>query len=96
MAADNDRSRREPRPNIVPSVLFVKEAERQAESALDYYASLLKILTLGWCHYPDGQEPNIKGVMFAEANLDGTWIAAMDGGDSHKFAFNEGISFAIE
>ncbi len=87
----------EPRPNIVPSVLFVKEVSGKAESALDYYASLFKNSHLGMVsHYPDGQEPNIKGVMFAEANLDGTWIAAMDGGDSHKFAFNEGISFAIE
>jgi predicted 3-demethylubiquinone-9 3-methyltransferase (glyoxalase superfamily) len=88
----------EPRPSIVPSMLFVKGVSGKAEEALNFYATTFKNSKLGTlAHYPAGMEPEKEtSIMFGEAQLDGTWIVAMDSAQDHKFEFNEGISFCIE
>lgn len=85
-------------PKIIPCMLFVGDVCGKAEEALHYYASLFKKSKMGAvAHYPAGMEPDKEGTaMFAEAELDGSWIVAMDSAHDHKFAFNEGISFCIE
>lgn len=35
-------------------------------------------------------------VMYAECTLEGTRFVAMDGGEEHEFAFNEGISLIVD
>ena len=46
--------------------------------------------------YGAGQEPDKEGtVMFADFQLLGAWLAAMDSAWEHKFAFNEAISLLI-
>jgi predicted 3-demethylubiquinone-9 3-methyltransferase (glyoxalase superfamily) len=88
----------EPRPSIVPSMLFVKEVCGKAEEALNFYASVFKNSKLGTvAHYPAGMEPDKEGtVMYGEGNLDGIWIAAMDSAQNHEFGFNEAISFSVD
>ena len=89
----------EPRPAIVPSLLFTKEMSGKAHEALQFYVDTFKNgARMGTvAHYPAGSPPGLEGgVMFAEAQLAGQWFAAMDGGGAHEFSFNEGISFAIE
>jgi predicted 3-demethylubiquinone-9 3-methyltransferase (glyoxalase superfamily) len=88
----------EPRPNVVPALLFVNKVCGKAEEALKYYTSLFKNSQMGLiAHYPAGSEPDTENnVMFGEARLDDAWIAAMDSAHEHKFAFSEGISFAID
>ncbi len=92
----------EPRPTIIPSLLFVGSVHGKAEEALTHYVSVFndaghesKLGTIA--RYPAGMEPHTEGtLMFGEAMLAGEWLTAMDGGNEHAFAFNEGISLAIE
>ena len=88
----------EPRPKIIPSLLFVRDVYGKAEEALNYYVSLFKDSKMGMvAKYPPGSEPNKESAaMFAEASLSGEWIAAMDSALDHKFSFNEAVSLSIE
>lgn len=89
----------DPRPSIVPSMLFVGENAGKAEGALNYYASIFQHSKIGTvAHYPAGMAPEKEGTaMFAEAMLEGQWFAAMDSANpGHAFAFNEAISFSVE
>ena len=87
----------EPRPVIVPSLMFVGEVAGRAEEAINFYVSLLR--TRNWepsNTMAQGQEPDKEGtVMFADFMLAGQWFAAMDSAYPHEFAFNEAISFIV-
>ncbi len=87
----------EERPQIVPSLLFVKESYGKAEEAINFYLSIFKQSNIGnLIKYQAGQEPNKEGtVMFADFKLLDTWLVAMDGAGEHDFAFNEAISFIV-
>lgn len=87
----------EPRPPIIPSLLFVDDKCGKAEEAINYYLSIFKNSKLGGLHrYPAGMEPDKEGtVMFADFMLENTWFAAMDSAREHKFDFNEAISFLV-
>ena len=87
----------EARPSIVPTLLFVGNSYGKAEEAINFYLSVFKETKLGTLiKYPAGQEPNKEGtVMFADFKLFDMWIAAMDGGGNHNFAFNEALSFIV-
>lgn len=88
----------EPRPSIIPSMLFVGDVVGKAEEALKHYVSIFKESKMGMvAHYPAGMDPDKEGTaMFAEAMLAGQWFVAMDSAHKHEFAFNEGVSFSIE
>lgn len=88
----------EERPFIVPTILFVGEANGKAEEAVDYYLSVFKDSTLGTrIKYPAGALPNKEGtIMFSDFALLGNWFVAMDGAGEHAFQFNEAVSFVIE
>lgn len=87
----------EPRPEIIPTLLFVGDAYGKAESARNFYLSVFKDSQPGaLLHYGPNQEPNKEGtVMFSDFKLADLWMAAMDGGGDHNFAFNEAISFIV-
>jgi predicted 3-demethylubiquinone-9 3-methyltransferase (glyoxalase superfamily) len=87
----------EDRPEIIPSLLFVRDSYGKAEEAVNYYLSVFKDSKLGnMMHYGPGQEPNKEGtVMFSDFMLEKVWLAAMDGGGKHAFKFNEAISFMV-
>lgn len=87
----------EPRPFIIPSLLFVGDVCGSAEDALNFYASVFKDSKVGTiARYPAGMEPNREGtVMFGEASLADQWITAMDSALGHAFTFNEGISLMV-
>lgn len=87
----------EPRPMIVPSLLFVGDVCGRAEEAITFYTSVFKNSKPGnMMRYPKGMEPDKEGsLMFGDFALGGQWFAAMDSAHPHKFAFNEGISLLI-
>ncbi len=87
----------EPRPVIVPSLLFTGDVCGRAEEALDYYTTLFEDSHRGLTvHYPEGDGPDAEGsLMFGDGLLGGMWMAAMDSGYEHGFAFNESVSFII-
>jgi predicted 3-demethylubiquinone-9 3-methyltransferase (glyoxalase superfamily) len=87
----------DPRPPIVPALLFVNDSCGQAEAAVDFYLSVFPESRLGGRHfYPAGMPPNREGtVMFSDFQPGNYWLAAMDGGGEHAFGFNEGVSFMV-
>lgn len=87
----------EPRPAIVPSLLFVGGKCGKAEEAINHYLSVFKNPKMGGIfRYEKGQEPDREGtVMYADFMLEDTWFAAMDSAHEHKFDFNEAISFLV-
>lgn len=88
----------EPRPNIIPSLLFVGDVCGRAEEALGFYASVFKDSKIGTvAKYPAGMEPDKEGtLMFGEAQLAGQWFAAMDSAHEHQFSFTEGVSLLVD
>lgn len=87
----------DPRPPIVPSLLFVGDVAGKAEEAINFYLSVFKNSKQGLiAHYPKGMEPDKEGtLMFADFMLENQWFAAMDSAHEHQFNFNEAISFMV-
>jgi predicted 3-demethylubiquinone-9 3-methyltransferase (glyoxalase superfamily) len=87
----------DPRPPIIPSLLFVGDVCGQAEEATDFYLSVFKNSKRGAVvRYPKGMEPDQEGtLMFADFMLENQWFAAMDSAHEHKFNFNEAISLMV-
>ena len=87
----------EPRPTIVPSLMFTGDVVGKAEEAAAYYRSVFDDSREGQLvKYPDGSKPDKPGsVMFSDFRLGPTWFAAMDSAHPHGFAFNEAISFIV-
>jgi predicted 3-demethylubiquinone-9 3-methyltransferase (glyoxalase superfamily) len=86
----------EPRPPIVPSLLFCRDVAGKAEEAGKFYQSVFADSRGGQLvHYPEGAGPDAGTVMFSDFRLGPTWFAAMDSAGPHEFAFNEAISFIV-
>lgn len=85
----------DPRPPLIPSLLFVGDKVGRAEEAINFYLSVFKNSKLGVAHhYGPNQAPDKEGtVMFADFMLENYWFVAMDSAHEHNFAFNEAISF---
>lgn len=88
----------EPRPFIIPSLLFTNEVCGKAEEAGDFYVSVFKDAKRGMiARYPAGMEPDKEGtVMFSDFQLLGQWFAAMDSAQQHAFTFGEALSLMVE
>lgn len=87
----------EPRPTIMPSLLFTQGACGKAEEATDYYLSIFKDAKRGQiARYPAGMPKDKEGtVMFTDFMLSNQWFVAMDSAEAHQFTFNEGISLIV-
>lgn len=87
----------EPRPFIMPSIMFTGDLTGKAEEAIDFYVSVFKNSKRGLtAPYPPGASPEPAAkIMFAEFMLEGQWFTAMDSGHMHKFGFNEAVSLLI-
>ena len=87
----------DPRPPIVPSLLFTGEVCGKADEAGAFYRSVFDGSTAGQLvRYPDGASPDAPGsVMFSDFRLGDTWFAAMDSAHPRGFGFNEAISFVV-
>ncbi len=87
----------EPRPFIIPSLMFTGENTGKADEAIDFYVSIFKDSKRGLtAPYPEGVSPEPAAkIMFAEFMLEGQWFTAMDSGHMHKFGFNEAVSLLV-
>lgn len=87
----------EPKPSIIPSLMFVKSNYGKAEEAINFYLSVFQNSELGSIsRYGKNQEPDKEGnVMFADFMLDNKWFATMESAHDHKFNFDEAISFLV-
>lgn len=94
----------EPRPNIIPSMLFVGDVCGKALEATDFYIETFKNAPKASTEnkrgtlalYPAGSEPDKEGsVMFTDFQIAGEWYVAMDSAHNHQFQFNEAISLIV-
>lgn len=87
----------EPRPSIMPALLFTQNACGKAEEAVDFYLSVFKQAKRGnLARYGAGMEPDKEGtIMFSDFTLNDQWFIAMDSAHAHKFTFNEAVSFIV-
>jgi predicted 3-demethylubiquinone-9 3-methyltransferase (glyoxalase superfamily) len=87
----------DPRPPIVPSMLFVGKNCGKAEEAMNFYLSVFRHAKQGnLIRYSAGQEPDKEGtILFADLMLEHYWFAAMNSAREHKFTFHEAISFMV-
>lgn len=88
----------DPRPMIVPSIMYTGVNAGRAEEAIGLYTSLFPKSGRGQtARYPAGMEPEKEGtLMFADFRLCGQWFAAMDSAQDHEFTFTEGVSLLVE
>lgn len=88
----------EPRPFVIPNLLFGGSAQNRAGEAMEYYVSLFEGARAGnvW-RYPDAVGPAPAGsIMFGELNLFGQWFALMDSAVEQDFTFNPGVSLMLQ
>lgn len=87
----------EPRPTIVPFLMFVGNNCGKAEEAREFYLSTFQNTKSGdLVRYGPGQEPDQEGtVLFTDFMLEHSWFAAMDSAHEHRFNFNEAISLLV-
>jgi predicted 3-demethylubiquinone-9 3-methyltransferase (glyoxalase superfamily) len=87
----------EPRPFIIPSLMFVGDVAGKAEEAAKYYRYVFDNSKEGnISRYPEGMEPDKAGtIMFSDFLLENQWFVAMDSAQSHDFAFNEAVSLLV-
>lgn len=86
------------RPKVMPSLLFTQDKSGKAKEARDFYLSVFKDSKEGTTAIfeEDTQFGQKKGdVMFSDFKLENVWLAAMDGGNTHEFTFNDGVSLLI-
>lgn len=87
----------EPRPFIIPSLLFSGKQTNRAEEAIKFYLSVFKDAEQGTlARYPEDSGPAKAGsLMFADFTLAGQWFAAMDSGIEMDAPFNEAVSLSV-
>lgn len=87
----------EPRPFIIPSLLFTGGNTNRAEEAIHFYVSLFEDAKVGeLAYYPEDTGPAKKGsLMFGDFMLANQWFAAMDSGVPQDFNFNEAVSLSV-
>ncbi|HEV7453880.1 MAG TPA: VOC family protein [Candidatus Saccharimonadales bacterium] len=87
----------EPRPFIMPSLMFAGDNTNHAEEAITFYTSVFKDAKQGTlARYTEDTGPAKAGsLMFADFMLAGEWFAAMDSGVEMDVTFNEAVSFAV-
>lgn len=87
----------DPRPSIMPSLMFVGKNAGRAEEAMNFYLSVFKDSRKGQVQrYGSNQSPDKEGtVMFADFMIENRWLAAMDSARDHGFAFNEAVSLIV-
>ena len=87
----------EPRPFVIPSLMFADKNTNRAEEAVSFYTSLFKDTKKGmFARYSEDTGPaKVGSLMFADFMLGGQWFAAMDSGVEQSVMFNEAVSLAI-
>ena len=84
----------EPRPFIIPSIMFGHTALGRAEEAMEDYASVFGGRVGSVVPYPPEAGPMAGQVMFGEFQVLDQWFATMDAADQ-DFTFTCGVSLMV-
>lgn len=87
----------EPRPMIIPALLFGNIAQNRAREAAEYYAATFEDSRLATVIRYDIQSgPATPGsVMFSDFRLRDQWFVAMDSSRDQPSTFTEAVSFVV-
>jgi len=87
----------EPRPFLMPSLMFGGAAQNRAREAVEAYTSLFERSRVGtMVEYPEQTGPAAAGsVMFCDFQLEGQWFTAMDSAVPQDFSFTCGVSLEV-
>ncbi len=87
----------DPRPFVIPSLMFSGPAQNRAREAVELYTSLFDEAGIGTvAEYPEKTGPAEAGnIMFSDFRLAGQWFAAMDSGVEQDFSFTPGVSLEV-
>ena len=85
------------RPTIVPSLMFTKARDGQAEEAMKFYTSVFKDseISRNLNKYPPEMGDRTGKISYADFRLFDGWFAVMDGGPMHEFSFTPAISLMV-
>ncbi len=84
----------EPRPFIIPSIMFGHTVEGRSREAIDFYTSVFGGHVGTVVPYPDEAGPSAGQVMFADFQLLDQWFTTMDAADQ-DFTFSCGVSLMV-
>ena len=83
----------DPRPFLMPSLLFGGPAQNRAAEAVAHYKEVFGAREGMFVTYPEPTGPAAAGaVMFSDIALDDDWVTAMDSGVEQDFSFTPGVS----
>ncbi|MCR2783114.1 MULTISPECIES: VOC family protein [unclassified Microbacterium] len=87
----------DPRPFLMPSLLFGGAAQNQAREAIELYTALFDRSRVGTIvEYPQQTGPAAVGaVMFSDFQLEGQWFTAMDSAVPQDESFTCGVSLEV-
>lgn len=88
----------EPRPFIVPSLMFSGAAQNRASEAIDFYTSVFDDAAAGG-RFPYGAPTGpatADALMYGEFRVGGQWFAVMDSGVEQPFEFGCGVSLEVQ
>jgi len=87
----------DPRPFIVPSLMFADSNVNRAEEAINFYVSVFKDAKPGMlARYGEDTGPaKADSLAYGDFTLAGQWFAAMDSGVEQAATFNEAVSLAV-
>lgn len=87
----------DPRPFIVPSLMFANDNVNHAEEAIRFYTSIFNHSKIGMlARYTENMQLAKAGsLMYSDFMIEDQWFAAMDSGNPQEFMFNEGVSLSI-
>ncbi len=85
------------RPKIVPSLMFTKDRDGQAQDAMKFYTSVFKDsdISKNLNYYPSDIPDREGKISYADFRLFDQWFAVMDGGKDHDFSFSPAISLMV-
>ena len=84
-----------PRPFVIPQILFTGAVAGKAREAAEFYTSLFDDAAVGMVvEYPGGDDAG--RVMFGEFHVGEEWFSMMDSSARHEFAFSCGISLEVD
>lgn len=87
----------DPRPFIIPSLMFCGPVQNKAGEAVDHYLSVFPDARLGDRVHYDQTEGVVTtdSVIFSDFQLAGEWLSAMDSAVEQPFTFTPGVSLLV-
>lgn len=87
----------DPRPFVMPALMFCGPVLNRAEAAIAKYTSLFDDSAVGTMVHSTAatETADTDGVMFSDFTLAGEWFVAVDSPGPHDFTFSNGVSLQV-